>query len=285
MSLQEKLNAASLLKEDNHVAVLGPSGVGKTVFITLLNHAMDNYFLDKHSDLKSYVKSGRPFLEMSETSMLKGDFPERTQQLSRDMIVIEMSSTGGTSTQLEVKFPDISGEDYKNMCLGEEIRDEDRVMKVFDMGKPKGAPIGHMGYVVYAKMYVFLVDCSKFDEWQNLQTQYTQALTTILDFKKVSKTDRNGKIDTPIAIVLTKADQLKDRSKSAEDIFKNNMKRFYHTLEAIQNNERGFFSVYVDVQRNSNNEIEKAEGAKVAIPLTYSHEEYVRFIEWLHQHI
>ena len=47
MSLAEKLAAAKSLGDENHVAVLGPSGSGKTVFITLLNHAMDEYFLDK----------------------------------------------------------------------------------------------------------------------------------------------------------------------------------------------------------------------------------------------
>ena len=290
MSVEEKiapiLKVAPTIQAENNVAVLGPSRTGKTVFITLLSHAMDNHFLDEHPDLRAQPKDGRPFLELCENSMRDGEFPERTQQLSRDKIVFEMRGTGATAGSMEFKLPDISGEDYDHMCLGPEIRGDERVVKVCDMGKTKGMPYGENIYAVYAKMYVFLLDCSKIEtEWENNQTKYTQALTTIQDFKKSTKTDRNGRISTPIAIVLTKADSLENRDVSAQELVKKRMRRFYNTLEDIHVGEREYFMVHVDVKRNQENEIDTVDGKKVAHPLSYSHDEYSRFLWWLHQHL
>lgn len=290
MSIEEKmapiLKVSSTIQNQNNVAVLGPSGTGKTVFIALLSHAMDNHFLDEHPELRAYPKDGKQFLESCENSMRDGEFPERTQQLSRDKIIFEMRGTGATAGSMEFKLPDISGEDYEHMCLGPEIRGNERVVKVCDMGKTKGMPYGENIYAVYAKMYVILLDCSKMEsDWENDQTKYTQALTTIQDFKKSTSTAKNGRINTPIAIVLTKADSLEDRDVSAQELVKKWMRRFHNTLEDIHVGKREYFMVHVDVKRNQENEIDTTDGVKVAKPLLYSHSEYSRYLWWLHQNL
>jgi len=289
MSVKERVAAILQGSEGvlagNNVAVLGPTGSGKTVFVTLMSHAFDHHFLDKHSEIRAHPKAGRPFLDACENSMRDGEFPERTQQLSRDKIIFEMRNTGATSQTIEFKLPDISGEDYKNMCLGPEIRGEERVVKVADMDKGKGETFGHMIYVVYAKMYVFLIDCSKFMDWEKNDTKYQQALTTIQDFKNVTGLAKKERIETPIAIVLTKTDQLEDREIKPEELVRQKMRRFYNTLEDIHVGERAFFMVHVDVKRNNENEIDTSDGVKVAQPLSYSHEEYANFLWWLHQNL
>lgn len=289
MSVKERvaaiLKASQTALDENNVAVLGPTGSGKTVFITLMSHAFDHHFLDAHPEIRAHPKAGRPFLEACENSLRDGEFPERTQQLSRDKIIFEMRNTGSTATTVEFSLPDISGEDYKNMCLGEEIRGEERVVKVSDMGKGKGETFGHMIYVIYAKMYVFLVDCSKLSEWEKNDTRYQQALTTIQDFKTAAGLARKGRIETPIAIVLTKTDYLEDRDINPEELVRQKMRRFYNTLDDIHVGKRAFFMIHVDVKRNSENEIDTSEGLKVAQPLSYGHEEYVKFLWWLHQNL
>jgi len=289
MSVQERvaaiLQASETISDENNVAVLGPSLCGKTVFVTLMSHALDHYFLDAHPEIRAHPKEGRPFLEGCENNMRDGEFPERTQPLSRDKIIFEMRNTGATSNTIEFKLPDISGEDYKNMCLGDEIRGEERVVKVADMDKGKGVTFGHMIYVVYAKMYVFLIDCSKFEDWEKNDTKYQLALTTIQDFKKVSNLSKKGRIETPIAIVLTKTDCLENREINPEELIHQKMRRFYNTLEDIHVGKRAFFMMHVDVKRNNENEIDTSEGLKVAQPLSYSHEEYTNFLWWLHQNL
>lgn len=289
MSVKERV--AAILKgsegvlDENNVAVLGLSRCGKTVFVTLMSHAFDHYFLDKHPEIRAHPKAGRPFLETCENSMRDGEFPERTQQFSRDKIIFEMRSTGATAKTIEFKLPDISGEDYEKMCLGDEIRGEDRVVKIADMDKDKGQTFGHMIYVIYAKMYVFQIDCSKFGEWEKNDTKFQRALTTIQDFKNVAGLSKKGRIETPIAIVLTKTDRLEDREIKPEELVREKMRRFYNTLNDIHTGERAFFMVHVDVKRNSENEIDTSDGVKVAQPLSYSHEEYVNFLWWLHENL
>lgn len=269
----------------NHVAILGLSGVGKTVLVTLINHALDNYFLDRYPDIKSHVALGKPFLETCETSMLDGEFPHRTQPLSRDEIVIQLSRKGATGKTSEIRLPDISGEDFNNMCMGDEIAGDERALMVLETAKPKGKAYGDMGYILYAKMYLILLDCSKLSEWEKLATRHAHALTTIHDFKEVLKETKNGKVETPIGIVLTKADSLPNPDERAEDAVRNNMRRFINTLDSIHQGKREFFKLHVDVERNADNAITDPTNLKVKKPLTYSHDEYVRLIHWIQENI
>ena len=279
------INQQSTEYSDEHnVAVLGPTGSGKTVFITLLNHVMANYFLNTHNDLQAIVKEGIPFLEACENGIRNGEFPERTQQLSRDRIVLTMSGTGSTSQSIDISFPDISGEDYDRLCLSDEINGAERTLQALTMGKGKGL-ISPMGYVVFAKMYVILLDCSKISDWPNMQTRFAQALTSIRDFKIEIQNSRNRKINVPIAIILTKSDCLPDRGVDLKSIVREKMPRFYHTLSAICDGKVGYFKVFVDVKRNSDNKTDVSEGLKVAQPLSYSHEDYTCFLSWLHRNI
>ncbi|MBI1828718.1 MAG: ATP-binding protein [Thaumarchaeota archaeon] len=290
MSVQERLNniltqASQELGDKNYVAILGLSGVGKTVLVTLINHALDNYFLERYPEIKAHIASGIPFLEACETSILEGEFPHRTQPLSRDEIVLEFSRKGATGTISEIRFPDISGEDFNNMCLGEEITGAERALKVFETAKPKGKPYGDMGYVLYAKMYLILLDCSKLEEWEKNASRYAQALRTILEFKKELKQTRNGKIENPIGIILTKADTLHNPNENAENIINSKMKRFLNTLNSVHEGKKDFFKLYIDVERNADNAISDPTTLKVKKPLTYSRDEYVRLISWIHENI
>lgn len=290
MSTQERLpniltQVSAELAGKNYVAILGLSGVGKTVLVTLINHALDNYFLDRYPEITSRISSGKPFLELCENNMLDGEFPQRTQPLSRDEIVIQLSRKGMTGTTSEIRLPDISGEDFNNMCMGDEITGEERALKVLEMAKPKGKLYGDMGYVLYAKMYLILLDCSKSSEWEKLATRHAQALTTIHEFKEVLKQTRNGKVETPIGIILTKADALPDPDQRAEDAVRSRMRRFLNTLDSIHGGKREFFKLHVDVERNTDNAITDPTNLKVRKPLTYSHDEYVRLISWMHENI
>lgn len=271
------------MKGRRYVAITGFSGVGKTVFLTLLNHALDGSFLDQHPEVNGHVASGRPILETWETSMLDGEFPKKTQLSTRDDIVIEMSGKGLTSTTSHIHLPDISGEDFKTMCI-EDVGDEERLLQVLDMAKTKGKTHGLMSYVPLSDMYLILLDCSKISEWEKLAIRHVQFLTAIRAFKKVMKKTKGDKIDNPIGIILTKSDKLEDPDIPASEIVHTHMKRFYNTLESIHSGERKFFKVHVDVERDGNNEVADVE-PKVKKPLTYSHNAYADVLWWIHQNI
>ncbi len=290
MSVQERLNnilpkAAEAYQDRNYVSVLGLSGVGKTVLVTLLSNALDNYFLDKYTDITANIASGKPFLEKCENSMLDGEFPSRTQFLTKDEIVIEMDRKGATGSPTKIRFPDISGEDFENLMLGEEKTGVKRTLQVLDAVKAKGKTHGDMSYIIYADLYLILLDCNKLDEWEKMATKHAMALTTIRDFKKQIDQTKKGKIETPIGIILTKSDLLPDSTIDAKELLKEKMKRFMHTLDLVHKGETEFFKCFVDVERNPDNEVPDPANSKVKKPLTYSHDEYVRLLYWIHENI
>ncbi len=290
MSAKEQLDqilpqTGKELKGRNYVAILGLSGVGKTVLVTLLSNALDHHFLGVHPDITANISSGKPFLEKCENSMLDGEFPPRTQPLKRDEIVIEMDRKGVTGTPTKIRFPDISGEDFESMMLGGEIEGADRVLKVFDMSKAKGKSHGDMSYVVYADMYLILLDCKKLEQWPKMARNHAMVLQTIRDFKGQIDETRKGKTETPIGIILTKSDMLPDSDQDTSELLKTHMKPFMNTIDSVHKGGVEFFKCFVDVQRNTDNEIPDPENLKVKVPLTYSHDEYVRLLQWIHENI
>ncbi|MFZ1077981.1 MAG: hypothetical protein WAN47_11200 [Nitrosotalea sp.] len=287
MSVEERLNtilpaAEAELGNRNFVAILGLSGVGKTVLVTLLGHALDKYFLKKQSEIKGRITGGRVFLETCENGMLDGIFPERTQLLAREEIVIEMNRSGGTGKAIEIRLPDISGETFNTLCLGDEISAKERALKIFETSKPKGKTFGDMTYVIYAKIYLILLDCSKIGEWEKLAIRHNQALATIKELQSVRLKKEINKIESPIGIVLTKSDTLSNPDEPAKSVVDNNMGRFLNTLDSLHKGEKEFFKLHVDVERNTDNAITDPTALKVRRPLTYSHDEYMRLLKWIH---
>ena len=290
MSIQDKINtllpkASEELQDQNYVSILGLSGVGKTVLVTLLSNALDNYFLDRYTDITANIASGKPFLEKCENSMLDGEFPSKTQILTKDEIVIEMDRKGATGSPTKIRFPDISGEDFENLMLGEEKTSAERIFQVLDAVKAKGKTHGDMSYIIYADLYLILLDCNKLDKWKKMATKHAMALTTIRDLKQQIGQTKREKIETPIGIILTKSDMLPDSTIDSKELLKEEMKRFMHTLDSVHKGETEFFKCFVDVERNLDNEVPDPVNSKVKKPLTYSHDEYVRLLFWIHENI
>ncbi|MDE2589989.1 MAG: hypothetical protein KGL95_10045, partial [Patescibacteria group bacterium] len=127
-------------------------------------------------------------------------------------------------------------------------------------------------------------DCSKVSEWEKQSSRLAQALRTILEFKQVINQTRNGRIENPIGIVLTKSDTLQNPDEDAK-IVCNKMKRFLNTLASVHDGKVEFFKLHVDIDRNTDNAVNNSSGLKVRKPLTYSHKEYARLIDWILKNI
>jgi len=289
MSTQEKLNSIipqtnKEYENKNYVAILGYSTVGKTVLVTLLSNALDNYFLDRHPDIDARIISGDVHLKKWENTMISGKFPKKTQLLEQEEIAINMSGKGATGGSVDIRFPDISGEDFRNLCIGDEVRGPDRALKVFEMAKPKGKIFGEKSYIAYAKMYFLLLDCSKLEQWEQDAIDHQQALETILECKKAIGKTKNDRVDVPIGIILTKADTLSDPEIDPAKFIHDKMRRFDNALNSIHIGQKNFFKVHVDVERNGDNEIGDTE-LELRVPLTYSHDDYVDILWCIHENI
>lgn len=264
------------------LAILGQSKSGKTVFNTLTKRAIFHSYLQKHPEITAHVEQGNEFLEVAEKAMLQGNFPDRNQLDIPDEIVITMRQEGFTGAKKDLRILDISGETYEKLCV-ERIEDPKvRVQGIFEKGRGKNEQYGPMSFMVLAKMYVILLDCNEFVNWPKLDSRFSRGLTAIRHFKQVSGDAEDDQVKEPIAVVLTKIDTLPNiDEKDPEKIIQKYLPEFHNSLKSIHRGNKGFFKVSVDVKRNPDNEIEKSNSVKVKIPLTYSEDEYVRFITWV----
>lgn len=274
-------SAEKELKSENMVAFLGPPFSGRTVVATLFKRAMFHSFLDKYKEFGANVARGNDFLASTEASMLSGEFPTKTPSLETNEIEFEVARTGALGSSIRLRIRDLSGEDYDVLCLGPDIEPKDRIHNIITKGKGKNQPYGPLSFLIFAKMYIIVLDCGEYSDWDKLQLRYSQLLNTLLQFKQAIKEDKDGKITTPIGILLTKTDQLPDTNTvSAEDLIAKKMPQFHHTLKMLHKGKREYFSVYVEPLPNRDNEAGTGDN-KVKNPLSYSEDEYVNLILWI----
>ncbi len=308
--------AAPLLKsatdhysEQNLVAIIGNQGSGKTVVGTLLKDAIFTYF-DK-DEFSFNLLSGSDILEETEESIFTDKvFPPPSRPRMESKLVFEVVRAPPLGNKILFHVRDISGEDFKLAFLGGDVSAETRVNNVLALKKDK-EPLGPFSYLIFAKLYAILIDCSEFDNWKTIQTRQSQMLNSLLAFKKVlGEIQDNGKFTTPLAIVLTKTDTLKNGIEgSPENMIKKYMPQFHTTLSHVHDGPRQYFSLFIvgekptedsqkqedvkeeqDVLPSQKQEDVKEEQdalpsqtpiKKIIDPISYSNGEYVKFILWV----
>lgn len=275
-------DAKKALGNRKQLAIFGASSSGKTVFTTLTKRAIFRGYLEKNPDTTAHVERGNEFLEASEKAMLSGKFPDRTQLDVPDEIVITMRGKGFTGTKKDLRILDISGETYEKLCVDRIEDPKVRIQGILEKGIGKTEKFGPLSFMILARMYVILLDCDEFDDWPKKDSRYSRGLTAIRHFKQVSDDETNDQVKEPIAIVLTKSDTLPQMDETdPEKIIKKYLPEFHNSLRSIHSGKRGFFKVSVDVQRNADNQVAQSGENTVKLPLTYTEDEYVRFITWV----
>jgi len=270
-------------ENERMVAFLGPPESGKTVAATLIKRTMYEDFINKHPDYEANVLVGNDFLASTEASMLSGNFPSPTPSLETNEIEFEIARKEPLGKSIKLRIRDISGEDYDILCLGPDITTEERVHNVITKGKGKGRSIqyGPLTYIIFSKLYVIVLDCKDFQNWDKNQLRYSQLLNSIVQFKQAIKQAADGKITVPIAILLTKADRLPDgTSESTEELLKKTMPQFYITLNMLHKGKREYFRVHVEPTPNRDNEVAQ-EQRSLLTPLQYSADNYSNLIFWI----
>lgn len=241
------------------IAFLGKAFYGKTVVSTLLYDALFHYFIPKNSDkFTAGVIKGYNTLYQTHKMMVEGNFPPPNLPGPVPEIAIEISNTDVLGGKIELFLRDMSGEDHESLLLTEK-EPNDLVNTV--LSETAGAnTIGPFSYLVFAKMYVMLLDCSNFHTWRYEDLRFAQLVKAILDMKKGINETVQGKIAVPIAIILTKADTLPpDVQESAEDLIKKYTPQLHSRLQECHVGDIGYFKLGIDVVQASPDEIQKME--------------------------
>lgn len=299
------------------IGLLGLAKSGKTVVAALLHHAIVNRFLPDHPQYRFRINDGIEFLKQSSLSLKKGEFPEKTPESEINNVDMELAQEVASGGSIVLKLYDIAGEVYEKL-FDQEYSDNELLFLTLSHEKGKN-PIGTTSFLPFCKMYALLIDCGKFEEWNRLSFENMKILNAIFKWKKRINQSQTNKLNIPIAILLTKSDLLseEDRNSSVEDLLKKHMAEFYHQLKSIFGDKIEFFKMFVDIERDENNKpkivpvqpgslietknksnpetestaestsssttMKPAPVPKYLVkrPLTYSEDEYVKFISWV----
>ena len=221
------------------IAFIGKVRFGKTVVSTLMYDVLSNTFLREYR--KSYdvrpIKGYDDIVKLH-SKMLKGRFPGGTLPETKSEIVVELSTKTAPVGKIDLFLRDASGEDLRNVLFTTYDNPDQLLELILTKHKKPNEPIGPLSYLIFAKLYVILIDCSKFEEWRSEQTEFSRLVNCILDIKNRMGKTTNGKIIDPIAIVFTKSDLLTKyiaegklkKETLANDLLKNELPLLHSTL-------------------------------------------------------
>lgn len=267
------------LFDENIVAFLGPPNSGKTVIAALLNDSIFTHFLKKYgNEYEATMTGGYEFLKTTRNGMLDGKFPSTTLPNNEGEVIFKIARKGPLGKGTYLRIRDISGEDYKSLLISGDLNAETRTESVLQQHKTKSMRYGPLGFIVVAKMYVVMIDCSVYKKWKKYDLDYAHLLNSLLDFQKIIGGDKN-RITSSIAIILTKTDCLPDEvNDSAKELIASEMQQFDRTLNMLHSGNKEYFELNIDTNRTASNEQNQNS---VKVPWSYSSDEYSRLILWI----
>ncbi|MCL4350114.1 MAG: CpaF/VirB11 family protein [Candidatus Thermoplasmatota archaeon] len=185
-----KTRVIKLSDYENTFVLSGPPSSGKTTFLSYLYKFMPD--IEKITGIESTVDPGLELLEEYISKILiEHRFPELTQKDKVGEVVFRFVKRGLMgSKSADFSINDIAGEHFDDFRgTVKEIRD-----------KLKGT---RFEYMLMARSYVIMVDCSEYANWGNLDVTYSRFIQKLFE-------SRYGRGSVEIAFIFSKADTLPD---------------------------------------------------------------------------
>ena len=210
IDLSEQISEARQdFKGKTTVAFIGDSYCGKTILCALLKDTASKY-LPKETNEKYYgfATNGRQRINEFIYEMYHQKFPDKTTLSVETDATIKITSD--SQNDIELVFHDMPGEKYKEYLENEtKLEELDSVVKtIMDHGRDPNKKYGKMAHIIFAQIYVILIDCSIYKSWRGLEGKFVSTLQNLLEYKKYIGKDVDGKIYSPVSIVFTKYDTL-----------------------------------------------------------------------------
>lgn len=187
------------------VAFLGTQHAGKTVLCALLKDAAAKHLL-RHTNGRylGMATDGSGRINRITDALYDGRFPEKTAQGEAVPLTVEITSPEN-GTNLSLIFHDMAGEEYDDLLVGE-MPAEDRVRQILDTRKDGDRAYGLMTHLIFAKIYVVVIDCSTAELWGSSESYVKDAIRSIYHIKKFNRDLYRDKIPADMAVVFTKHD-------------------------------------------------------------------------------
>lgn len=279
--------ATAAYKDSRQIAIIGPPRCGKTVVAGLLYDSIVNKFLPEYSSYRLQVENGLDFLQKTMLTLKGGEFPAKTPASEINKVDIVLRQDVATGGSIAIKLHDVVGETYQDLYI-QEVPTNERLFRTLDPGKAsKTKQYADTSFLLFCKLYIILVDCAEFKNWNKISYDNVKLVNTILQWKEGIKESANGKIKTPIAVMFTKTDLLEEkmRGKTGEELLKENMPEFYQQLKSTVDRSLAFFKMHIEVDSTPANERDPSQpiNFKVRTPIKYSIDEYAKLILWIDQ--
>lgn len=221
LTLQQKIDLAKDdFKDQVMVAFLGDKYSGKTVHCALIKDAAVKH-LREHTNGKyrGIATDGSERMNKIIDKLYGGEFPAKTYLEEATPMTVEIFSKSAAET-IKIVLRDMAGEKKEDL-LEKEMPIDDRMEEIFKLAPIEGKPYGMMAHLVFAKIYIILIDCSKYVEWPNKQAYVKDTIRNLFDIKQRIGDITNNRIHAPIAIVFSKYDTLdKEKKKSVKELMK-----------------------------------------------------------------
>ena len=210
------------LENELVVSFLGSVRTGKTVHCALIKDAAVNH-LRTATDNKYYgiVTKGNNRINSIIDKLYAGIFPSATLLDDAIKITVQINSTVSAES-VDIALRDMSGEKYRDLVESELPEDEieKRLNEIVKLGKSQKASYGNMSHLIFAHIYVILIDCTN-DDWESKQNYVADAIQNIYKFKKTINQTMYNKFHAPIALIFTKYDTLPtEKQLSIDELFK-----------------------------------------------------------------
>lgn len=216
-SLRDRLDRARADFDDMiSVAFIGTRYAGKTVHCALLKDAAAKHLMRRTRGRYigvATVGSGR--MNKIVDALYSGNFPKKTPQGEATPLTVEIAATKNGSN-VALIFNDMAGEEYDEL-LTSEMPVEQRIQGILDTPGIDGKPYGLMTHLIFARMYVVVIDCSAIESWGSSQAYVKDAIRSIYEIKKYTRDLYNNKMMADIIIVFSKCDTLSD-DKSIDEL-------------------------------------------------------------------
>lgn len=192
-----------------HVAFIGARHSGKTVHYALLKDAAAKRLMRRTRGLYLAVATaGGERIDRIVDGLYSGSFPEKTAHGGATPLAVEIAPTKNGSN-LALIFCDGAGEEYCELLAGD-TPVERRIQAMVDAPGIDGKPYGLMTHLIFAGIYIVVIDCSTVESRRASQAYARDAIRSIYGIKKHIRDLYNDKMAVDVAFVFSKCDTLGD---------------------------------------------------------------------------
>ena len=247
------------------VAFLGEKYSGKTIACALIKEALTRYY-EKYTKGKWIGISTHGSKKMREitSDLTNGKFPAKTLLSEATPMTLEIISPS-EGKKIEIVLRDMAGEKRKNI-FEEDYEDTDqRLEEIFDMAPIDGKDYGLLAHVIFAKIYIIVIDCSKFADEHDIRMEETDikdSIRRLWEIKERVGDATNQRIHDSIIFLFTKYDQLPATKKKLPEELMEELPEVTGALTRYHVGEISYFKSYVESEKLLKNEIDDAIKAK-----------------------